>query len=195
MIYEQEMKTAWLPSLNEAEGHRVLMKGGTDYGIFILDARATVVAWGASAERLFQYRPDEILGQHFSRLFFRSEEVYRGEPEYELRTAELNGRACADRWYVRKDGTALWCYGLTAPLDGPARFGRFFVKVLRDATEAKRANPGGLDPGDLAEGFEQILSIVGCGGTSGDGFGAQSPAPVTGFAPPFVRLGSWQHRN
>jgi len=97
-----------------------------------------------------------------------------------LRTAEIVGRARADRWYVRKDGTALWCYGVTAPLDQIGS-GRFFVKVLRDATEMKRSNGGGIDPGALAEEFEKVLASVGCGAESHYSLGAQSPAPATEF--------------
>jgi PAS domain S-box-containing protein len=181
MLQDHAMKRVLLPALNEAERRRFLAKDGIAYGAFIVDARGNVVAWGASAERLFAYRENEILGKHFSRLFFRTEEVYRGEPEHELRTAELFGRSCADRWYVRKDGTAVWCHGITAPLLGLPAEVRFFVKVLRDATEMKRLNTSGLDPGGQAEGFDRILTVFGCGDALHPSLIAQLPAPVISF--------------
>jgi PAS domain S-box-containing protein len=178
MIQEQTLKRTLLPILTQAERYRLLMKDGVAYGIFVVDARGKVVSWGASAERLFLYPTDEILGKHFSRLFFRPEEVYRGEPEHELRTAEAVGRACADRWYVRKGGTALWCSGVTAPLAASKGSGRFFVKVLRDLTEMKRSNPRAAEVYGAAEGFDKILAIIGCGDVRLDNIGA----------PPFAEI-------
>jgi two-component system CheB/CheR fusion protein len=151
------------PILVNTEGLRHVLKDGTAYAIFFIDARGSVVAWSTSAERLFLYPSHEILGKHFSRLFFRTEEVYRGEQEQELRTAEAAGRAYSDRWYVRKDGTALWCCGLTAPLMTGHECGPFFVKVACDFTEKKRANPSAAAPSSLAAEFDRILAMAGCG--------------------------------
>src|SRR4051812_43488994 len=118
-------------------GYRLLMERVTDHAVLFLDTQGYVAAWDAGAERLLGYREDEIRGEHFCRLFFRPEEVRRGEPEYELHAAATRGRAAGERWYVRRDGTALWCDGITAALRD--RGGRLcaFAKVLRDLTARK----------------------------------------------------------
>ena len=174
MYYERTLRQTLLPALIEAERYRTLMKDGAAYGIFVVDVRGNVVAWGTGAERLFLYPKDEILGQHFSRLFFRSEEVYRGEPEHELRTAAVVGQASADRWYARKGGTALWCCGVTAPLPVPAGCGRHFVKVLRDATDLKRSDAAAAELCASDQGFERILGILGCDEARSTGVGSRS---------------------
>ena len=64
----------------------LLAAGATEYALFLVDPLGKLVCWNLGAERLFGYRTDEVIGQHFSR-FFSSEDVIAGQPEYELRTA------------------------------------------------------------------------------------------------------------
>src|SRR5689334_3466644 len=105
-----------LLSLSGPERFRCLMEGAGEYGLFLLDIEGRVAAWGRGAERLLGYRPDDILGEPFCRLFFRPEEVQRGEPAHELKVAGEQGWTAQRRWYVRQDGTAFWGRGLTLAL-------------------------------------------------------------------------------
>src|SRR5438045_4119008 len=45
-------------------GH--LVAGVRDYAVFLLDRQGNVLTWNAGAERIKGYRPEEIVGQHFS---------------------------------------------------------------------------------------------------------------------------------
>jgi PAS domain S-box-containing protein len=118
--------------------YTLLMEGMTGHAVLVLDSGGHVLGWNAVAQRLLGYGEDEVRGEHFCFLFFRPEEVRRGEPERELKTAAAQGQASGDRWYVRKDGTALWCGGSTSALRD--RDGRLlgFVKVLGDRTAWKQ---------------------------------------------------------
>ena len=46
-----------------------LVAGVRDYAIFLLDRQGNVVSWNAGAERIKGYRPEEIIGQNFSRFY------------------------------------------------------------------------------------------------------------------------------
>src|SRR5262249_56572930 len=54
------------------------------------------------------------------------------------------GRANDDRWLVRRDGTRLWCSGVTTALRDEAGRLRGFAKVVRDSSERRRADETSL---------------------------------------------------
>lgn len=62
------------------ERFRLLVEGTRDYAIFMLDPQGHIISWNPGAERIKQYRAEEILGQHFSR-FYPSEDVQNRKPE------------------------------------------------------------------------------------------------------------------
>src|SRR6185295_6144660 len=88
--------------------------------------------------RIKGYRPEEIIGQHFSK-FYPEEAVESGWPEHELRVAAAEGRFVDEGWRVRKDGSKFWAHvTITALRDEGGRL-RGFAKLTRDLTERKRA--------------------------------------------------------
>jgi PAS domain S-box-containing protein len=120
-----------------AEQYHLLMECVTDYAIFLIDRNGLIVAWNAGARRMFQYEASEILGQSFS-VFFPTEDRLRGDPEKELRKAELEGQATDDRWHIRKDGSRFWVSGVSTALRDEIGALRGFAKVTRDRTEQRR---------------------------------------------------------
>ena len=73
-------------------------------------------------QRIKGYRPDEIIGQHFSR-FYTEEDRAAGEPQRALATAAREGRFEKEGWRVRKDGTRFWAHVVIDPIrddDGDA---------------------------------------------------------------------------
>src|SRR5579884_3269183 len=62
-----------------------------DYAIFLLDTQGQVATWNAGAERIKGYRPEEIIGQHFSR-FYATQDAAQGAPERNLQMAKMQGR-------------------------------------------------------------------------------------------------------
>src|SRR5438067_2337634 len=84
------------------ERFRLLVDGVEDYAIFMIDPGGTMMSWNAGAEYTKGYRPDEIIGQHFSR-FYPPEAIARGWPVYELEVARAEGRFEDEGWRVRKD--------------------------------------------------------------------------------------------
>src|SRR5262245_24392146 len=115
----------------------------TDHAIFFLDPHGQVAAWNAGAERILGYRESEAVGEPFHR-FFTPEDNQSGQPEKELQTAARTGRAHDDRWLVRRDGTRLWCSGITTALRDEAGRLRGFAKVVRDISERRRVDETSL---------------------------------------------------
>jgi len=119
------------------EKFRLMVEGIQDYAIFMLDPDGKVASWNAGAEKIKGYKAEEIIGQHFSRLY-PQEAIDRNYPQYELQIATKHGRFEDEGWRLRKDGTAFWANVIiTALHDAEGRL-RGFAKVTRDMTERKR---------------------------------------------------------
>jgi PAS domain S-box-containing protein len=120
------------------ERFRLLVEGTNDHAIFMLDPAGRVASWNAGAERIKQYRAEEIVGQHFSR-FYPDEDVGAGKPERGLWVAAIEGRYEEEAWRLRKDGSRFWANAvITAPRDEDGNL-RGFSKITRDMTARKEA--------------------------------------------------------
>ena len=58
---------------------KLLVEGVSDYAIYMLDAKGHVASWNTGAQRIKGYRPDEIIGKHFSH-FYTAEDREKGVP-------------------------------------------------------------------------------------------------------------------
>jgi two-component system, chemotaxis family, CheB/CheR fusion protein len=115
---------------------RLVIDSLEDYAIFTLAPDGAISWWNAGAARMFGFSADEIAGQHFD-VLFTPEDRAAGVPAGELERARAAGRADDERWHVRKDGSRLYCSGVTTPLRDPDTMG--FAKIARDLTEAREA--------------------------------------------------------
>lgn len=127
-----------LNTLQHSELLQLLVDSVKDYAIIMLDPQGNVISWNPTAERLKGWRPDEIIGQHFSR-FYPAEDIEQGKTEMELRIAAQDGRFEDEGWRVRKDGSRFWANVVITPLrDRDGRL-RGFGKVTRDLTDRRNA--------------------------------------------------------
>src|SRR5262249_14180691 len=94
---------------------RLLIRGVTDYALYMLDPNGIVTNWNSGAERIKGYSADEIIGQHFSR-FYTDHERAQGLPARALTTALAEGRFESEGWRVRKDGTLFWANVIVDPI-------------------------------------------------------------------------------
>jgi PAS domain S-box-containing protein len=121
------------------EMFRLLVDSVGEYAIFLLDAEGNIVTWNAGAQRIKGYRPEEIIGRHFS-TFYTEEDLRDEKPRHELEIAAKTGSVEDNGWRVRKDGTRFWAnVVITAVHDEHGEL-RGFAKVTRDMTERKRAD-------------------------------------------------------
>ena len=117
---------------------RLLVQGVTDYALYMMDPKGNVSSWNAGAEHIKGYRPEEVIGQHFSR-FFPEQDRLDGLPDHALETARREGRYESEGWRLRKDGTRFWANAIIDAIRNENGELIGFAKVTRDITEKRQA--------------------------------------------------------
>ncbi len=119
------------------ERFRSMVESVKDYAIFMLHPDGTIASWNTGAQRIKQYRAEEVIGTHF-RVLYRPEDRETGRPTRNLNIAKIKGR-CEDEWWRRrKDGSSFWANVIITALYDEAGRLTGFTKVIRDLTERKR---------------------------------------------------------
>ncbi len=137
LVFQVRRETTLASRLREAEARaKLAVDSVSDYAIFTLDKRGFVTSWNAGAERIKAYRPDEILGQHFSR-FYPPDEIELGTPQRLLDRAAAEGKVESEGWRLRKDGTRFWAHVVITALRNKVGALRGFGKITRDLTISK----------------------------------------------------------
>jgi PAS domain S-box-containing protein len=124
--------------LESERRYRRLIEAVIDYAIFQLDPSGIVTTWNPGAQRIKGYRPNEIIGKHFSH-FYTSEDQELEIPKRALAEAAEHGRFESEGWRVRKDGTKFWASVVIDRIQDEAGKLVGFAKVTRDITERKQA--------------------------------------------------------
>ncbi len=164
-------------ALRESERQlRLLVRGVTDYALYMLDPNGIVTSWNSGAERLKGYTVEEIVGQHFSR-FYTEQDRSAGLPARALQTAAEAGRFESEGWRVRKDGSLFWANAVIDAIRDDEGHLVGFAKITRDITErreaqlaleqaqAQRAHTQKIEAlgqltGGVAHDFNNLLMIV-----------------------------------
>ncbi len=131
-----EQREAQQALLNAERTFRILVQGVTDYAIFMLDPDGRVTNWNSGAQRIKGYKPEEIVGEHFSR-FYTPEDFDAGVPARAIETARSMGRYEAEGWRVRKDGTRFWASVVLDAIKDEDGELIGFAKITRDMTEKR----------------------------------------------------------
>ena len=156
---------------------RLLVRGVTDYALFMLDPNGIISSWNSGAERIKGYRADEIIGRHFS-TFYTPVDRLAGVPRRALETAAAAGRYEAEGLRVRKDGSQFWANVIIDAVRDENGELIGFAKITRDITERKAAQDSlrkaqeqlalqqkmealSQLTGGIAHDFNNLLMIVG----------------------------------
>ena len=123
---------------DDGQLYRRLVEAVTDYAIYMLDAEGYVTSWNAGAQRFKGYRPEEIIGQHFSR-FYTPEDRATNLPARALKMAASEGKFEAEGWRLRRDGSRFWAHVVIDPIRDTDGTLTGYAKVTRDLTERKEA--------------------------------------------------------
>ncbi|HSR78299.1 MAG TPA: PAS domain S-box protein [Xanthobacteraceae bacterium] len=163
------------PSDNERQ-FQLLVDSIMDYAIFMLDPDGRVTSWNSGAQRIKGYRRDEILGRNFGQ-FYTDEDRAAGVPAQLLAHAAELGRAEAEGWRVRNDGSRFWASVILDRIGDEAGQHVGFAKVTRDITDqhlaqnmlaearermlqAQKKEAIGQLTGGLAHDFNNLLTVV-----------------------------------
>ncbi|HTI84845.1 MAG TPA: PAS domain S-box protein [Acetobacteraceae bacterium] len=145
-----EQRARQLSALETERRFRMLVRGVTDYAIYMLSPDGHVTNWNAGAARIKGYAEHEIVGEHFSR-FYPPEDAEAGIPWNALEQARRDGRYESEGWRVRKDGTRFWASAIIDAIhdDDGTLIG--FAKITRDLSERRAAQV------ELEEAREQFF--------------------------------------
>ena len=171
-----ERQQAQITLLESERRYRRLVEAVVDYAIFQLDPAGNVTTWNAGAQRIKGYRPEEIIGRHFSD-FYTREDRAAGVPARALALASETGRYEAEGWRVRKDGSKFFASVVIDRILDDVGELVGFAKVTRDITERVEAQAKlkaaqeqlaasqkleaiGQLTGGIAHDFNNLLMIV-----------------------------------
>jgi len=110
-----------------------MVEGIRDYAMFLLDSRGRIVSWTGTAQQMFGYTSEEVLGQPVE-LLYTPQDVQAGLPRRHLQRAAAEGSHAYDGWRIRKDGSRIWADVVTARLEKAPGRPSGFDKVVRDIT-------------------------------------------------------------
>jgi len=120
------------------ERFRLIVEASVDYAIFHVGLDGIIETWNPGAERIFGFAAEEIVGRHGSILFV-PDDVFRGEPEREVKFAAETGRAQDNRWHLRKDGSRFWANGVMLGLRDKTGTLLGLAKIVRDDSGGKQS--------------------------------------------------------
>ncbi|MFJ2682827.1 PAS domain S-box protein [Pseudomonas sp. NPDC087342] len=155
---------------------RLLVQSVTDYAIYMLSPDGYLTNWNLGAQRIKGYRPEEVIGKHFS-MFYTPADREAGEPQRALATATREGRFENKAWRLRKDGTQFLAHVVVDPIWGETGTLLGFAKITRDITEVTQAQQAleqtrealfqaqkmqaiGQLSGGIAHDFNNLLTVI-----------------------------------
>ncbi len=107
-----------------------------DYAIILLDREGFIQNWNKGAEKIKQYKKEEVIGKHFS-IFYLQEDRDSGLPGKLMYEAAEAGKAVDEGWRRRKDGARFWGSITITAIHDEDNNVIGFSKVTRDLTDRK----------------------------------------------------------
>ena len=116
--------------------YRLFTERVREYAMIFLDKNGIVSSWNDGAEIMKGYRPEEIVGKHFS-AFYSKADVENRKPQFELQVATMEGRSEEEGWRYRMDGSTFWASVVITAIKDVDGTLLGFAKITRDLTERK----------------------------------------------------------
>ncbi|WP_295912665.1 sensor histidine kinase [uncultured Bartonella sp.] len=114
--------------------NQLILDNALDYAILTADMNGLIVSWSPGAEKLFGWKPEEIIGQPLDILFTEEDRMNR-LPETRQQMASLHRIDVVERFHQRKDGTTFWASGDLQALYSDDGKQQGFLKIVRDRTD------------------------------------------------------------
>jgi len=151
------------PEQGNLETYKLILESMNSYAVFALDKQGCVQTWNPGAEKMFYYRPEEIIGRSCDMLY-SPEDIAAGVPGDELKTALIYGKGINERFHVKKDRGRFWGSGLVFPLYNKEKEHIGFTKVMQKVSEEEQAQANLREERSLAQTwvstFNEIVVIL-----------------------------------
>lgn len=118
---------------------RLLLENRKDYTIFMLDANGLIMTWNKSAERLFGYKTNEIIGRSFACLY-EADDQQHDLPQKHLNQTDAQKQSEYEGWRTNKNGRSFWATVTMSALYDDEHQLVGFTKLLRNSTRQKEAD-------------------------------------------------------
>ena len=123
--------------LRESERRfRLFVSSVSDCAICMLNVEGLVTEWNIGARRIKGFHAEEVVGRHFS-IFFTPEDIEGGMPMRLQEQARAEGKASAECWQVRSDGSRFQAMVIMDAVHDQSNRPLGFSMVTRDVTERK----------------------------------------------------------
>ncbi len=133
----RESGDAVVRALRATEAQLAAIVESSNDAIFSGSIDGTILTWNEGAERLFGYRPEEIVGRHLSVL---APSERRGEPEGKLRALQRGRRLREfETIRLRKDGVPAEVSLSVSPIRDTSGTVTGFAEIARDVSERRVA--------------------------------------------------------
>jgi len=141
---------------------RLVIDGVGDHAIFTLDASGHVATWNVSAQRLFGYEGDEVIGKHLSMFDASNENAHTESPALHraLQIAAETSRFETEIWGRHKAGSRVWSALSLAALRGERKTVIGFLGIVRDLSERLRAIEQQRATEELSRSDEQFRGLM-----------------------------------
>ncbi len=145
-----EAKVAALKLKESQDYFSLMVESVQDYAIISLDEAGRIILWNAGAQKIFDYKPQDVLGSHIE-VIFTPEDRAHGAPRTELALAATNTRASDERWHLRQSGERFYASGTMAAMYDDEGRVKGFIKICRDMTAQQQAQESLLEARNAAE--------------------------------------------
>jgi len=113
---------------------RLFVENVREYALVQTDSEGIVTDWNPGAQRLFGYRPEQMLGRNFE-VLLTPEDRDQGVFSRELAIVTQGQRHEDARWFQRQDESRLWGRSISEPILDEDRQFRGVAKIIGDETE------------------------------------------------------------
>lgn len=110
----------------------------TDYAVFLIDRKGTIVSWNQGAERITGYEASEAIGKSH-KILFSPEDLIARLPDIHLEKTISGESTRFEGWRIRRDGSRFWCSVSTTALRTSRGDLSGFIKVIDDLSETMTA--------------------------------------------------------
>ncbi len=160
----QEQRASAIRERDElSDQYRRMVDSVPDCVFAMLDLRGHILLVSPGSERLLQYKPEQLIGQHHS-IFFATEELVANTPARLIEEALAQGSSESEGWCACADGSRFWARQYLSIVTDESGNTSGFYRFLQDTSKRKQMedrlrNDEARLRGILESAMDAVISI------------------------------------